>query len=140
MTISKTNNINPRTLLSTLWIFVTLNYLYADLMGLMLPELLHQFWEGDINGMKINQGFLLAAAVLMEIPMSMVVLSRFLPYKANRLANLIAGSIKTFAVFASLFAGKPILHYVFFSAIEMTTTMYIIWYALKWKEPQEVVL
>jgi hypothetical protein len=71
---------NKRVILSTLWIFVTLNYLYCDLVGLMDSVLLNQYIAGEVNGMEINQGFLLAGAVLMEIPIAMVILSLILSY------------------------------------------------------------
>ena len=69
---------NMKVKLSTLWIFVMFNYLYADVMALMDPVLLNQFLTGTINGLTINEAFLLGAAVLMEIPIAMVLLSRLL--------------------------------------------------------------
>jgi len=53
--------------LSVLWVFVMLNYLYCDLLGLMDPEALKQFLTGDVNGIHITQGFLLGSAVLMGL-------------------------------------------------------------------------
>jgi len=47
--------------LSTLWIFATLNYLYCDVVTLMDPGLLKQFLAGNVGGMDVSQGFLLAA-------------------------------------------------------------------------------
>jgi hypothetical protein len=34
--------------LSALWILATVNYLYCDLMGLMNPKLLRQFYAGNV--------------------------------------------------------------------------------------------
>src|SRR6266516_4356256 len=76
-----------RVILSTLWIFVTLNYIYCDVVGLMDPELLRQFLTGNVNGIHMTQGFLLGAGILLEIPIAMVLLSRVLKYRANRWAN-----------------------------------------------------
>ena len=115
------------------WIFVTLNYLYCDLMGLMDTNLLKQYLTGTVNGMKMNEYFLLGAAILMEVPIVMVLLSRILKYKANRWANLIAGLIMTLIQTATLFIGSPTKYYLFCSIIEIATTIFIIWYALKWK-------
>jgi len=58
--------------LSTLWIFVMFNYLYCDVVGLMDSALLKQFLAGNVGEMQLNQGFLLGASILMEIPISMV--------------------------------------------------------------------
>jgi len=73
-----------KAILSTLWIFVMFNYLYCDVMSLMDPEFLKKYMTGNVGGVHVTQGFLLGAAVLMEIPIAMVLLSRVLGYKANR--------------------------------------------------------
>ena len=124
---------NKRVILSTLWIFVTLNYLYCDLVGLMDSVLLNQYIAVEVNGMEINQGFLLAGAVLMEIPIAMVILSLILSYKSNRWANIIAGLIKTIVMILTMFVG-PTLYYVFFGTIEIATTIFIVFYAWNWSE------
>jgi hypothetical protein len=123
---------DKKTVLSTLWIFVTLNYLYCDLMGLMDADSLKQFLTGSVNGMQMNQSFLLGAAILMEIPIGMVLLSRTLKQKANRLTNIIAGIIMTLVQVASLFLGPPTKHYIFYSIIEISATAFIAWYAINW--------
>ena len=123
--------------LSTLWIFVMFNYLYADVMALMDPVLLNQFLTGTINGLTINETFLLGAAVLMEIPIAMVLLSRLLNYSANRWANIIAGAIKTVVMIATMFVGSgPTLYYLFFGTIEIVCTSYIVMIAWNWREDQ----
>ena len=60
--------------LSTLWIFVALNYLYCDIVSLMDPELLRQYLKGNVNGLAFTPGFLLGAAILISIP-----IARFVP-------------------------------------------------------------
>ena len=121
-----------RVILSTLWIFVTLNYLYCDVLGLMDSEILNQFLTGKVDGLVINKNFLLGGAILMEIPIAMVLLSRILSIKINRWANIIAALIKTAAMIMSLFVGSPTGYYSFFAAIEISTTLFIIWYAWTW--------
>ncbi|MFC1481706.1 DUF6326 family protein [Candidatus Neomarinimicrobiota bacterium] len=130
-----TNKMDPKVFLSTLWIFVMFNYLYCDVMGLMDPVILNQMLAGDLGFVKITEGFLLGAAVLMEIPIAMVLLSRILNYSANRWANIIAGTIKTVVMIMSMFVGDgPTLYYLFFGTIEMACTAYIVWYAWNWHE------
>ena len=133
----KTTKMDAKVLLSTLWIFVMFNYVYADIMGLMDPGLLNQFLTGTINGINLTQSFLFWAAVLMEIPIAMVLLSRVLKYRTNRLANIAAGSIKTLVMIASMFVGSgPTLYYMFFGSIEIVTTAYIVWYAWNWRNSE----
>ena len=124
--------------LSTLWIFAILNYLYADMLGLYDPATLKDLMTGSVGGVQFTDGFMLGAAILMETAIVMVLLSRVLPYKANRWANIVAGVIHTTAVFGSMFVGTaPTLYYLFFGSIEIATTLFIIWYAWKWPNPEK---
>ncbi|MEP0369075.1 MAG: DUF6326 family protein [Cyclobacteriaceae bacterium] len=125
-----------RVILSTLWIFVTLNYLYCDVLSLMSAEMLSALLTGEVGGINMNETTLLAAGIIMEISIAMVLLSRVLKYKANRLANIIAGFIKTIIMVGTLLMGGPSYHYMFFATIEITTTLFIVWYAWTWTQPE----
>ncbi len=119
--------------LSVLWIFALLNYLYADVIAL---------WDivGSRNPFQLPPGALMASAVLMEIPIAMILASRLLPFRANRLANIIAGAIVTlvngFLTFVPPLIGwgrPPALpEYLFFATIETVATSAIIWQAWTW--------
>jgi MFS family permease len=124
--------VNMKVILSTLWVFATLNYLYCDVVTLMDPVYLKRLMTGVAGGIQITQGFLLGAAILVEIPIAMVLLSRILKYRASRWANIIAGTIMTAVQILTLFVGTPTIYYVFFSAIEITCTALIVWYAWRW--------
>ncbi|WP_193164866.1 DUF6326 family protein [Microbulbifer hainanensis] len=123
-------------ILSTLWIFVTLNYLYCDVLSLMSPEMLNSLIStGGVDGMTMDEPTLLGAAVLLEIPILLVLLSRILKHKANRLANIIGGSIMTLVMAGTLLMGGS-LHYIFFAIIEIATTSFIVWFSWTWTEPE----
>jgi hypothetical protein len=77
----------------------------------------------------------LGAAILVEIFIAMVLLSRVLPYRANRWANIAAGTIMTAVQSVTLFVGIPAPYYLFFSVIEIATTVLIVWFAWNWREP-----
>jgi len=91
---------------------------------------------GEMGGMEINQEFLLAFSFLMEMPMIMIVLSRILPYKSNRLANIIIALIMTVVQAATLFTADNTLHYIFFSIVEVGTTAFILYTAWNWNESE----
>ena len=123
--------------LSVLWVFAILNYLYCDVLGLIDPELFKQYLTGNVDGLQLTSGFLLGAAILMEIPISMVLLSIVLKPRVNRWANIIAGTIMTVVQFSTLFVGSsPTMYYVFFSIIEITCTALIVLYAWTWTNPE----
>ena len=71
----------------------------------------------------------------MMIPLSMVLLSRILNYRASRLASIIAGTIMTLTLIMTLFVAVPTSYYVFFTVIEIACTASIVGYAWKWRNP-----
>jgi predicted membrane protein len=108
-------------------------------MTLMDYEQLKQILTGTVGSVHMTEGFLLGASILMEIPIAMVLLSRILKYKSNRWANIVAGSIKTVVMIASMFVGTPTLYYLFFGTIEMACTAFIVWYAWTWTDPDRKI-
>tara|TARA_Y100000816_G_C25702579_1_gene371144 strand:- start:94 stop:408 length:315 start_codon:yes stop_codon:yes gene_type:complete len=101
---------------------------------LFYSESLKQLITGEMGGMEINQEFLLAFSFLMELPMVMIVLSRILSYRSNRMANIVVASIMTIVQSATLFTADNTLHYIFFSTIEISTTGFILYTAWQWNE------
>jgi hypothetical protein len=130
---------DTRERLSLLWIFSLLNYLYADVIDLWVIV-------GSRNPWPLPPGVLMASAVFMEIPIAMILACRLLPFRANRLANIIAGSIVTlvngFLTFVPpLFGwGKPpaLPEYLFFATLETVATSIIIWQAWTWSGVETV--
>ena len=125
-------------ILSTLWIFLTVNYIFCDVFSNMDPGVLKELvTTGGLSGVQMTQGFLLLAAISMEIPMIMIVLSRVLKFRANRWANIIVGIIMAVFQISTLNAGTPpTLHYIFYSIIEVACNLFIVWYAWKWSNPE----
>jgi len=114
--------------LSALWLFAILTYTYGDVVTLMDPVK-----HGPIQ---MTEGFLLGGSIFMMIPITMVLLSRILEYRASRWSSIIAGTIMTVALPVTLFVAKPTSYYVFFTVIEITCTALIVWYAWKWRNPE----
>jgi hypothetical protein len=122
--------------LSLLWIFALLNYLYADVVALFAIAGSREPFE------PLPAWALMGSAVLMEIPIAMILAWRLLPFRANRLANIIAGVILTlvngFLTFVAPLVGmgRPpaFLEYLFFATIETVVNSVIIWQAWTWSE------
>jgi len=131
----KEKKMDMKSRLSILWIFASLSYLYCDVISLMDPELLKQYLAGNVNGLAFTPGFLLGAAILIEIPISMVLLCRVLNYRANRWANIAAGTVMTAVQTLTLFMGRPAPYYLFLSILEIAATALIVWFAWNWREP-----
>lgn len=121
-------------LLSKLWVFLSLNYIWCDLLTGMEMSVVRGLFEGNIGGIPMTEGFLLFAGISMEIPILMVVLSTILPHKSNRRLNIGAGVLLIIYQLGSFFVGSDVtLHYMFFSAVEILGNALIIVIALKWK-------
>jgi hypothetical protein len=52
---------------------------------------------------------------------------------------MIAGVIMTAAEAASLFVGKPHAFYIFYATIEISCTIFILWFVWKWKESADTM-
>jgi hypothetical protein len=126
----KTNKPDLKVILSTLWLVVMFNMIFADILTLFIPEFLNEIVTGS-TPVRITQELMLGMAVIIEIPIVMIFLSRVLKYRANRWTNIIASVITILFV---VVGGSLILHYIFFAAIEVVCLLLIIWYAWKWQK------
>lgn len=122
-----------KNLLSLLWIYLTVNYIYCDVFTLHLAKYLEAFLSGDVGGMKITEEFLLIFSIVMQIPMVMIVLSRSLTFKLNKYFNIVAGIITTSIQAYTVTMGGT-LHYMFFSFFEICAGLLIIYLAITWKQ------
>ena len=124
------NETDRRVRISTLWVVVMFNILAADILSFIQPGFLAEVMTGFAGEVQITFEFLLIAAVFLEIPIAMIFLSRVLPHRPNRLANL--GAVAITAAFV-IFGGSLSLHYIFFVAMEVIAMLLITWYAWSWR-------
>ena len=116
---------NVEAKLSSLWVFLLFNMIFKDLHDLLRPGLLAEMMEG----MSISESMLLVAGMLLEIPIGMIFLSRILPPKFNRWANLIAAII---LLVSFLIFGPIDLDDYFFLLMQIIGLGLIMWYAWTW--------
>ena len=128
-----TGKIDTKVLLSTLWIVVMINMAYADILGLNIPGTLEEVAKTSVStGTTIPQ-LMLGGAIMLEIPIAMILLSRVLKYKVNRWANIIA-SVITIAYVVGGRASYP--HYTFIATVEVVCMLLVVWLAWKWTNPE----
>jgi uncharacterized protein DUF6326 len=121
--------------LSLLWLFALLTYLYADVIALFAIVDSPNLSEAP----HLPRWALMGSAVLMEIPIAMILACRFLPFRPNRLTNIVAGSLLTL-INAGLTFVPPLIgertpalpEYLFFATIETVATSIIVWQAWTW--------
>jgi len=134
----KTAKMDTKILLILLWVFYSLNFMYADQLAHLEPGVLAGIMSGTVadGTVTITAGFLLGTAIMFEIPFLMIVLSWVLKVGANRWVNIIAGTLFIVAQISSLSMGVPSLAYIFYSIVEIAALLLIIWFAWKWRNVQ----
>lgn len=111
-----------------------LNMIFADIYGFMYPGFLQGIMTGYAEGLEITGNLLLIAAVMTEIPIVMVLLSRVLSHPINRWVNIMASVITIVFVIGG---GSTKPHYLFFASIEVACMLFIIWYAWTWRKHEQ---
>ena len=131
MNISTTpaKKIDTKVLLSTLWIVVMINMLKADILSLFIPGAAEEVARTSASaGVSIPQ-LMLGGAIMMEISIAMIILSRVLKYGVNRWVNIIVSIITIVFVVGG---GISYPHYIFIAIVEVICLLLIIWNAWKW--------
>ncbi len=124
---------NRRQILSSLWVMLTVNFIFCDVFSLMHAPDLQAFMTGVIGGIALTQGFLLSFSVIMEIPMIMIPLSLVLPRRVARPLTVVTGLLLAVIQVWSLTTGGVTLHYLFFSVVEIATALTIAWLGWSWR-------
>ena len=118
--------------LSTLWVVVLFNMVFADIVGFMTPGDLEKIIAGDV-GIQITQELLLLFSLLLEIPIAMVFLSRVLTRQVNRWTNILAAIITIMFVIGG---GSSYLSYLFFASVEVVCLLAIVWFSWRWADEE----
>ena len=125
-----TKRIDKRDLFSTLWIVVIISVILADVLSLFVPGIAEELaMTAASTGVAIPQ-LMLFGAVMGAIGFAMIPLSRFLPYGANRWANLIISPLYILYIIGG---GTLYPHYIFLATVEVICLLIIFWNALKWE-------
>jgi hypothetical protein len=125
-----TNTIDIKTKLSTLWILVMINMIFADILTITV-ELVYKNTMAIPGDVKVIMAI---AAFVTNIPILMIYFSRVLPYKWNRLSNIIAG---IFTIIYIVGPGDTSLHYVIIATIEVIILVIIVVNSWKWRESED---
>ena len=117
--------------LSTLWIVVLINMIFADIFSIMV-ELVNKDTLHIPGDVKLIMAI---AAIVTNIPILMIYFARVLPYRPNRLANIIAGTLTIIYVVGG---GDMAPHYIIIAIIEVICLLLIIVNSLKWENANDI--
>jgi len=123
-----TKRLDPKVLLSTLWTVVMINMVYADVISLHIPGTLEEV--AKTAGETPIPLLMLGGAIIIELPLLMIILSRVLKYQINRWANMIVAILTIVFVIGG---SAPYPHYYFIAAIEVVCMLLVILTAWQWR-------
>ena len=129
--MEKIEKIDMKVKLSILWIVVMMNMIYADIYSIII-ELVTRDTLNIPGDVKL---IMAVAAIITNIPILMIYLSRVLKHNANRWANIIAGILTIIYVIGG---GDLAPHYIIVASIEVILLLVIIVYSWKWKNSENI--
>jgi hypothetical protein len=121
-----------RAVLSSLWTFVLFNMLFRDIHEFARPGAIEEFMS-----MSVDEGILLASGVSLTVFISLIVLSRVLPYRAARWANL---TVSIVALGGMSINAPNVLDDIWFLVVEAIGLLAIIWLCWTWRPQDESVV
>lgn len=127
---ASTKKITIPALLSTLWIVVMINMLKADILSLFIPGATEEVVKTAAStGASVPQ-LMLVGAIIGQLAIAMIVLSRVLKHRINRWANIVVGLV----IIAYIWGGMVTYpHYIFIAAVETICLLLIIAIAWRWR-------
>ena len=121
---------DTKVLLSILWIVVMLNMLKADILSLFIPGAAEEVARTSAStGASIPQ-LMLVGAVMGNLAIVMIILSRVLKYGLNRWVNIVVGIV----TIAYIWGGAALYpHYFFIATVETLCLLLIVGFAWTWR-------
>ncbi|MBK8618819.1 MAG: hypothetical protein IPN96_17250 [Anaerolineales bacterium] len=130
MNANITKKLDTKVILSTLWIVVMINMWKADILSLFIPGVVEEVARTSVStGASIPQ-LMLIGAIMGQLGIAMIILSRVLKYGINRWANIVVGIVTIAYVWGGA-AAYP--HYIFIATVETLCLLLIIWFASTWR-------
>lgn len=125
--------IDTKVLLSSLWIVVMINMLKADILSLYTPGALEEVVKTAASAGATVPQLMLGAAVIGQLAIAMIILSRVLKHGINRWANIVVSMLMIAYIWGGM-ASYP--HYIFIASVETICLLLIVWFAAKWRNAE----
>ena len=107
-----------------------INMLKADILSLFIPGSMDEVARTAASTGATVPQLMLGAAVMGQLAIAMIILSRVLKYGINRWANIVVGIVIIAYIWGGM-ASYP--HYIFIASVETLCLLLIIWFAWKWR-------
>ena len=122
---------NERLKLFALWLFILFNIIFRDIHQLTLKSHLEMLLTGYFNGIEITDSIMLAGAIIVNIPISMLLVSLFVDRKVTRILSIIAAILLTLSFILS---PPSDMDDIFHLIVELIAIGAIILTSIKWQK------
>lgn len=126
----RTDQQNPRVKLFALWLFILLNIIFRDIHQMTLKSHLEMLLTGYFNGIEVTDTIMLAGAFIVNIPVSMILVSLLLKRKQSRILNITAAALMPIILLSS---PPTDMDDVFHLIVELVAVTAILITCVKWK-------
>jgi hypothetical protein len=123
--------LHTRLKIFALWLFILLNIIFRDIHQLTLKSHLEMLLTGYFNGMEVTDTIMLFGAIIVNIPISMLLVSLFVKRKTTRILSIVAAILLTLSFFLS---PPTDMDDVFHLTVQLVAVAAIILTNIKWKE------
>jgi len=128
--------VGVRLKISALWIAMLFLFAYGDIFAFLKPGRIEEVIGGEISGITITEGFLLAVSVYIVIASVMVFLTLVLGPSVVRWTNIVLPVLYVVSIVASAIS-ETSAYFVFLSIVESALLLLIIWYAWTWPRQED---
>ena len=126
---NRIDRMERRALLSALWIFVLLNFIFRDLHEIVKDDFLADALNGIYDGREVTEAMFLLGGIIVEVPIVMMLIAWTLPIRVNRWANVIVAPLFGLTLIGS--AGD--LDDYFHFGLMLVALGAIVWKAWSWE-------
>ena len=117
--------------LALLWVSLMFLYIYNDYFSLYTPGTIADMTAGRLGPLgQASAGVLAGVSIMLAVPSLMISLSVFLPASISRCLNVVFGLAYT--AIEALTLPNSALFYRIVVMLEITLTVLIVWYAVRW--------
>jgi len=124
------HRVGVRIKISALWVTMLVLFAYGDIFGFFKPGQIREVMSGEISGIEITQGFLLAVSVYVAIASVMIFLTLVLRPPVCRWINIVLAVLYIASIVAAAVGEDA--YYLFLSAAEVAVLLLIVRYAWTW--------
>jgi len=126
----KDTKVDIKIKLAMLWISMMILYIYNDFFTLFTPDAINDMIAGRMGPFEVTQTALVAATVLMIIPIAVIIITLLVSSKLSRVINIVLGSLYL-VVNISNIPGSW-MFYVLSGVVQIVIAATIIWLSVKW--------